>query len=174
MASVGEPGRRVSPTLSAPTTPLLATSAVPQQQLFPIARWRPRSGLTMQHHHFKRGVVQLFAAFGLAPEAMQEKAPTIRINPHSSDSAAGKPGGDVPMSTEQMEGAWCQIFARVAEQTRRLNTKTYHCEWCATSITPSDDSFWCQNDDCHKVVCGRKGCSSNLAYFACCEECEDE
>ena len=78
------------------------------------------------------------------------------------------------MSTEQMEGAWCQIFARVAEQTRRLNTKTYHCEWCATSITPSDDSFWCQNDDCHKVVCGRKGCSSNLAYFACCEECEDE
>ena len=96
MASVGEPGRRVSPTLSAPTTPLLATSAVPQQQLFPIARWRPRSGLTMQHHHFKRGVVQLFAAFGLAPEAMQEKAPTIRINPHSSDSAAGKPGGDVP------------------------------------------------------------------------------
>ena len=50
----------------------------------------------MQHHHFKCGVVQLFAAFGLAPEAMQEKAPTIHVNPHSSDSAAGKAGGAVP------------------------------------------------------------------------------
>ena len=94
MVAVGDPHRDMT-ALSAPTTPLLATSAVPAPQLFPVARWRPRSGLTVQHHQFKRGVVQLFAAFGLAPEAMQEQAPSIRVHPHSSSSSASadKAGG---------------------------------------------------------------------------------
>ena len=62
-------------------------------------------------------------------------------------------------------------FARVHEHTRRLDTKPYHCDWCAANITQSDDNtFWCQNDDCHKVVCGREGCSSQLANYVC-EEC---
>ena len=65
------------------------------------------------------------------------------------------------------------VRARIAEQQRRLNTKTYHCDWCATTITLSDDANWCQNDNCHKVVCGREGCSSNLCYYACCDECEN-
>jgi hypothetical protein len=65
------------------------------------------------------------------------------------------------------------VFPRMAEIQRRLNTKTYHCDWCATSITLSDDTFWCQNDNCHKVVCGREGCSNNLCYYVCCDECED-
>ena len=65
------------------------------------------------------------------------------------------------------------VFPRMAEIQHRLNTKTYHCDWCATSITLSDDTFWCQNDNCHKVVCGREGCSNNLCYYACCDECED-
>ena len=64
--------------------------------------------------------------------------------------------------------------ARVHEHTRRLNTKPYYCDWCATRISDDDDNtFWCGNDTCHKVVCGREGCSSNLAYYACCEECEE-
>ena len=105
MVSVGDPCALGSSALSAPTTPLLSTSAVPAQLLFPIARWRPRSGLTVQHHHFKRGVVQLFAAFGLAPEAMQEKAPAIRIHPHSSSEPDGSGGS-----------------ATVAAQTAALNT----------------------------------------------------
>ena len=66
-----------------------------------------------------------------------------------------------------------KVFLRMAEHNRRLNTKTYHCDWCDTTITLSDDTFWCQNDNCHKVVCGRYGCSSNLCYYACCDECED-
>ena len=63
-------------------------------------------------------------------------------------------------------------FARVHEHTRRLDTKPYHCDWCAANITDSadDNTFWCQNDDCHKVVCGREGCSSQLANYVC-EEC---
>ena len=79
MEALGKPGLSACVPLPAPQTPLLATSAISSPQLFPIPRWRVRSGLTAQHHQFKRGVVQLFAAYGLAPEALHDRAPSIRI-----------------------------------------------------------------------------------------------
>jgi hypothetical protein len=49
------------------------------------------------------------------------------------------------------------------------------CDWCATII--SDDDFWlcncCCNSKCDKMVCGREGCSSKLAFYVCCEECDE-
>ena len=51
------------------------------------------------------------------------------------------------------------------------------CNWCEISITEKmkdDNAFNCVNINCDKMLCGLKGCSSNLAYFACCEECEEE
>ena len=55
-----------------------------------------------------------------------------------------------------------------------------YCDWCAAKIKPSDydlsengNIFHCMNNDCDKVVCGRRGCSQQLSYYVCCEECED-
>ena len=55
-----------------------------------------------------------------------------------------------------------------------------YCDWCAAKIKPSDydlsengNIFHCMNNDCDKVVCGRRGCSQQLVYYVCCEECED-
>ena len=49
-----------------------------------------------------------------------------------------------------------------------------YCDWCNVEVTDLWEAFQCMNDCCDKVVCGRKGCSSMLAYFTCCEECEEE
>ena len=113
MVSLGETGPLTQQHLPAPTTPLLATSSVPPHQLFPVARWRPRSGLTVQHHHFKRGVVQLFAAFGLAPEAMQDKAPTISVSPRSSSSSQDAPGDDAAGTAVAAQTAALSAWQRV-------------------------------------------------------------
>ena len=59
-------------------TPLLATGPVPQQSLFPITKWRPRTGLTLTQFKFRRDLTRLLAAFGLQPEALYEEQPTLR------------------------------------------------------------------------------------------------
>ena len=51
-----------------------------------------------------------------------------------------------------------------------------HCDWCEIEMAPdhfiATDSMACMNIfGCDKVVCGLRGCSSNLTYFTCCEEC---
>ena len=55
-----------------------------------------------------------------------------------------------------------------------------YCDRCAAKIKPSDydlsengNIFHCMNNSCDKVVCGRRGCSQQLSYYVCCEECED-
>ena len=51
------------------------------------------------------------------------------------------------------------------------------CDWCGINITEEikdDYAFNCVNIHCDKMLCGLNGCSSNLAYFACCEKCKEE
>ena len=103
-------------TQTAPNTPLLATSTVPTSLLFVVPRWRPRSGLTMAQHQFRRGAMQLFAAFGLAPAEADSSPPTIALDasPHTRRSAAMRPA-DADVRPQ----------AAVLERWQRVNTAIY-------------------------------------------------
>ena len=50
------------------------------------------------------------------------------------------------------------------------------CDWCGITITEElkDDAFNCVYRHCDKMLCGLKGCSRNVAYFSCCEKCEEQ
>eukprot|EP00966_Prymnesium_polylepis_P033362 775992-Prymnesium_polylepis.1 len=51
------------------------------------------------------------------------------------------------------------------------------CDWCGINITEDmkdDNAFNCVYRHCDKMLCGLKGCSRNMAYFSCCEECEEQ
>ena len=65
------------------------------------------------------------------------------------------------------------ITEQLAAMTIRDND-VMRCDWCNVEITDLWEAFQCMNSCCDKVVCGRKGCSSMLAYFTCCEDCEEE
>ena len=73
------------------------------------------------------------------------------------------------------DGAWKREGWVFNEDEDEWEKDTYgNCEWCAAKIKPSDyNMFHCMNNDCDKVVCGRRGCSQQLSYYVCCEECED-
>ena len=56
-----------------------------------------------------------------------------------------------------------------------------YCDWCAAKTKPSDydlsgngNIFYCLGNDCDTVLCGRRGCSQNVAYYVCCKECEED
>ena len=57
-------------------TPLFATSQLRTSDLFPIERWKPRSGRTHAYRKWKTGVGRLLAAFGLEFHQLQEQCPT--------------------------------------------------------------------------------------------------
>ena len=73
------------------------------------------------------------------------------------------------------DGAWKREGWVFNEDEDEWEKDTYgNCEWCAAKIKPSDyNMFHCMNNDCDKVVCGRRGCSQQLSNYVCCEECED-
>ena len=80
------------------------------------------------------------------------------------------------------DGAWKRKGWVYNESGCEWEEDTYgNCERCAAKIKPSDydlsengNSFHCMNNSCDKVVCGRRGCSQQLACYVCCEECKDE
>ena len=49
------------------------------------------------------------------------------------------------------------------------------CYWCDGKVEmDGDECMHCCNWNCDKMVCGKSGCSSQLAFFECCQECEAE
>ena len=52
--------------------PMLATSALPSQRLFPLQKWAPRTGYGDAYEAWWRSVKQLLAAFGLEESDMSE------------------------------------------------------------------------------------------------------
>ena len=54
------------------STPLLANSAIPSHQRFPIAVWSPRSGRNMQYVKWEQDISLLAAAFGIPKAQLAE------------------------------------------------------------------------------------------------------
>jgi hypothetical protein len=49
------------------------------------------------------------------------------------------------------------------------------CVMCDRKVEiDGDECMHCCNWNCDKMVCGKSGCSSQLAFFECCQECEAE
>ena len=104
MVSAGDTGLGLLRHEQPATHPLLATSAILHTALFPVHKFKPRDGLTMDRHKFQRDVLALLAAFSLPPEAVKS-APAIHVSPSSASrnatgGAAGG-GGERPLQAQQ-------------------------------------------------------------------------
>ena len=56
---------------------LLATSAIPAAQLFPVSQWAPNSGLTPAFHRWRSSVSQLIAALDMSEDMVYEGPPPV-------------------------------------------------------------------------------------------------
>ena len=83
-ADVGVPHTRASGEAQdlSLVTPLMAKSAITDKnKLFPLPRWAPRSGFTMEYQRQTIGLRRLGKAFGLAADWIHDKPPlTPRLN----------------------------------------------------------------------------------------------
>lgn len=143
------------------TTPLLATSTVPPQSLFPVHKLRPRDGLTMDRHKFKRDAFALLAAFGLAPAALDEDAPPILISAVSTSAATRK----VTHATDdRVAPAALQEQQDALAAWQRVNTALY---WHLVPAIDIDGPFYLQ-DSSHidSLVSGQRASGRKLLRWA--------
>ena len=58
-------------------TPFMASSAITDRnKLYPVSRWAPRSGQTMEYQRFMISLKRLGKAFGLSPQWIYEMPPS--------------------------------------------------------------------------------------------------
>ena len=62
-------------SLSNNNLPLLASSSIAKDKLFPIPTWAPRSGRTAMFDEWRRGITLLCNAFGITTEQLYAHAP---------------------------------------------------------------------------------------------------
>ena len=76
--------------------PLLATSRIPLNALFPIPKWAPRTGRTDAYVEWWRGVVQLASAFGLTEADLSDvplnAEPYTPLDRSAADRKPATPG----------------------------------------------------------------------------------
>ena len=89
MVSAGDALDGVVGLASGQPGPLLAFTAIPQHQRFPIPAWSPRQGRGMPYFEWYDAVLKLAAAFGLAPAALSEE---LVADTYAALSSPGSPG----------------------------------------------------------------------------------
>ena len=80
MPSNMEAGGVLELELPKPPTPLLAVSAIPPQQRFPITPWRMRDGRNADFVAWLRWIKRLLSAFGVSWEQLHELQPPSSAN----------------------------------------------------------------------------------------------
>ena len=75
IASLTAPAQRYNAN-----TPLLATSAIPEAQRFPISKWAPHTGRTEAFRQHRRDVLRLCAALGISEADLHHNHPPNDIN----------------------------------------------------------------------------------------------
>ena len=98
---------------------LLATSAPPASQLFPLPQWAVSSGLTAAYHKWYSGVTQLLAALGLTWSHVADAPPAI---PHHDDLMVQYGRGRAAHERAVRDRMAC---IDVFERWQRLNTAFY-------------------------------------------------
>ena len=98
---------------------LLATSAPPASQLFPVPQWAVVSGLTASYHKWYSGVTQLLAALGLTWSFVASSPPAV---PHHEELLARHGSGRAAHDLAVRERMAC---IDVFERWQRLNTAFY-------------------------------------------------
>ena len=124
MVTAGE--NPLSAPLATATTPLFAISHITATDLFPIQVWQPRAGRDKNLPHWKAGVRQLHAAFGVTESRLAravEYFSTLRI-------VATSTGIDGPGAISIERAA---VLDEQLAAWQRINTAIY---W---HVLPSDD-----------------------------------
>ena len=95
--------------------PLLAICAIPTSQLFPIESWKPRAGRNAAFFKWYSGINQLFAAYGLTMEQLNESVP----------SAQGAQLKDRLRQTPEQAAATAASIRASINRWQRINTAIY-------------------------------------------------
>ena len=146
---------------TAATTPLLATSPIPQHSLFPMTKWRPRTGLTMTQFKFKRDLHRLLAAFGLTPAALEEEPPQIYVNSRS------RPNRRNATADDDTDDDATSVAAQTSQLTRwqRVNTAIY---WHLVPAIEIDGTHYLEDTaTIDSFVSGQLANGRGLARWAC-------
>ena len=77
---------------------------------------------------------------------------------------------------EQMSGGKCPHYPYSdSDDEEEIEEDPDRCVRCDGKVEmDGDECMHCCNWNCDKMVCGKSGCSSQLAFFECCQECEAE
>ena len=107
-----------NPLVSAAPTPLLATAPIAEHQLFPIPRWRFRSGRGPSFDAWWRAVRRLLQSFGADPDDLHEQCPVMPSKLNSSNFVTRS-------SDEEGVVAERLMWDRLIDRWQRINTALY-------------------------------------------------